>query len=211
VSTDDKSDVDNFEWVTRFFSEERFSKYLAESPADYSRALVSYLRDLFALGELHVWINLLEVSLRNSIVRELQTSARLERTDWLQFLNQRLLPEGQRALTKAITRITNERRPLKNSSVVSELPLGFWVNLLKDSYETSLWTRSLHRAFPNLEPKTRKTAHRKISQIYKLRNRAAHQGLIYHEQLPSHRELISEVLVWISAEGHAWAKSAIKP
>jgi hypothetical protein len=211
VSTFDHESVENFDWVARFFSEERFSKYLAATSGDYLSALDSYSRDLFALSELHIWINLLEVSLRNAMVRELQSSAQLERTDWLQFLNQRLLPEGQRALTKAITRITNERRPLRNSTIVSELPLGFWVNLLKDSYEASLWTRSLHRAFPNLEPRTRKTAHHKISQIYKLRNRAAHQGLISYEHLASHREAISEVLIWISPEGHSWAKKNINP
>ena len=83
MSTDDRGYVENFEWVARFFSDERFSKYLAETSGDYCRALDSYSRDMFALGELHIWINILEVSLRNAMVRELQNSAQLETTDWL--------------------------------------------------------------------------------------------------------------------------------
>lgn len=208
MSTIGQQSVDK-SWVEDFISTARLSAHLAQARGDIRLALNLYADDLDAVAELHVWINIFEVSLRNAIVRELTGAAQRRGTDWIGFLEESLTHEGLIHLNKARARLANKRQGYPSAALVARLSLGFWVNLFRDLYETTLWTPALHRAFPNLQPRKRGVAYARISNIYSLRNHIAHQGLISRGDLAMHRETISEALRWISIAGRDWAVSTL--
>jgi hypothetical protein len=209
MSTKDLSSVHNYSWADDFFSEARLARYLTSAQGSYSLALDSYKDDLKALCELTAWINVFEVGLRTAITKKLEATLAPGAGEWFQNIEIHLVTSGKQALSIARKRVAQSGAELNAANITAALSLGFWVNLLARNYETSLWTPALHKAFPNLRRPNRQVVHSRLSEICRLRNHVAHQGLITVDELAACRAQIMEVIYWMSAEGHKWAQASV--
>jgi hypothetical protein len=95
--------------------------------------------------------------------------------------------------------------------VTAGLTLGFWVSLFGGNYEPTLWTQALKNAFVGETVLNRGKVHRQLNRLLKIRNVAAHHGLVLRDDLAKHRESILTLVFWISPEGHQWVLDVIKP
>jgi hypothetical protein len=209
MSTEDLSSVHNYSWADDFLSEARLARYLSSAQGSYSLALDAYTDDLRALCEITVWINLFEVALRSAITKKLEATLAPGSGEWFQNIEIHLITSGKAALSIARKRVAQSGAELSAANITAALSLGFWVNLLARNYETSLWTPALHKAFPNLRRPNRQVVHLRLSEICRLRNHVAHQGLITVDELAACRAQIIEVIYWMSEEGHNWAQSSV--
>ena len=196
--------VDKYSWAEAFFSPARMRGYLSRSKGDYEQALCNYADDLDLMSQLTILVNLLEVSLRNSLTDQIERWSSASQMDWHVAVEPLLVSKGVEALGVARARLAESGREISGTGVTEALPLVFWVNLLDKRYESTLWTPMLHKAFPHLVKPKRHLVHASISAVYRLRNHIAHQGLVFAQDFEQHRQTIHEILSWISIEGHAW-------
>jgi abortive infection bacteriophage resistance protein len=135
-------------------------------------------------------LHFLEVSLRNKIYYELGN--KFKNNDWLfdgvtlQLHN----TEAQRLLKGQKTQAHKKRTNFTNESLIAELSFGFWVNLLKKYYKSSIWMKTgyFEAVFPNFNIKVHDRTnylHRELYKIKKLRDRIAHHEdiIVYHNSL----------------------------
>ena len=209
MSTKDLSSLHNYSWADDFLSEARLARYLVGAQGSYSLALDAYTDDLKALCEITAWINVFEVALRSAMTKKLESILAPGAGEWFQNIEILLMTSGKEALSIARKRVAQSGAELTAANITAALSLGFWVNLLARNYETSLWTPALHKAFPNLRRPNRQVVHSRLSEICRLRNHFAHQGLITVDELATCRAQIMEVVYWISADGHNWAQASV--
>lgn len=86
--------------------------------------------------------------------------------------------------------------------VVSNLDLGFWVNLFNHDY---LWNEGLKKVFPHKEL-PRGEAYDRLKKINTLRNRIAHHEPIFYRNLQQDRADILKILEWICPITKAWVE-----
>jgi len=207
MSTAVTSSVDNYSWANEFFSLERLGPYLAEFGGNYRLALKAYATDLKALCESALWINLLEISLRNALTKHIEASLAFGKAEWFLAIEPLLATKGRDALSIAKKRIIKNGDRITGATMTAAMPFGFWVNLMARHHEATIWTPALRRAFPNLRRPNRHFVNMRLSEIYRLRNHVAHQGLITVAEMTTVRNQIVEILSWISPEGQTWAKA----
>ncbi len=198
-------DVENLDWVNEVFSAERMKPYLDAVQGDLSGALTLYGLNVRVSLEIFGWLAVLEVVLRNSILKSLANSAYKD-VNSIDLISQDLSPDGRASYKKTEARIRRTRSNYSWTSVTAELPFSFWKHLLSSRYETNLWTKHLRHAFPHLWPRNRAIAFRSVEAAVELRNRIAHHEPIFRRQLGEDLRQIQEIIGWISPEALAWAK-----
>ena len=98
-----------------------------------------------------------------------------------------------------------EKKKTKSYTIdymVSNLDLGFWVNLFNHDY---LWNEGLKKVFPHKDL-PRGEAYDRLKKLNTLRNRIAHHEPIFHRNLQRDRADILETLGWICPTTKAWVK-----
>jgi len=124
--------------------------------------------------------------------------------DW--YLHLKTVPglkDLNRDISTACNFIAKRGELVTASKVVSELTLGFWVQLLNAEYELILW-KGLRKSFPFMPKKDRKRhkVSAPVNQIRNFRNR------VYHNQpvcwnfkvLEEIHQNIYEILGWINKD-----------
>ena len=170
-------------------------------PPEY--ALELYLKNLTACKEFYAAISGFEVVLRNAMHRSLIGFYGKE--DWYDGISWHGKHRGQ--LDEAKQRASFDRKTVYPDDVVAHLMLGFWVNLLSDPYEKSLWTPALRKAFPFHQGKpSRKVLRQHFVRILILRNRIAHYEPLIKQKAswPAMLHDITEGIRWISPETACW-------
>jgi hypothetical protein len=81
--------------------------------------------------------------------------------------------------------------------VVTELSLGFWVSLVSNSYDRSLWVPCLHKAFPVYRG-PRRRLHGDLRTMLLFRNRIMHHEPIHHRHLEADHQTILLLLGYLS-------------
>jgi hypothetical protein len=132
-----------------------------------------------------ILINVAEVAIRNTVVSALQARYGTAESPWYEGVGDLLTPLGKKSIEDTKKRIRSEARRVTSATVTAGLTLGFWVSCGK--------------------------VHRQLNQLLKIRNVAAHHGLVLRDDLAKHRESILTLVFWISPEGHQWVLDAIKP
>ena len=107
-------------------------------------------------------------------------------------------------IEKAKTALTKRRKRIQHNRIIAELHFGFWVALLDDHYDQSLWPKLLLQVFPNLpdELKDRKYISKRFKLLQELRNRICHHKKIYRKDLAKKHEEIHEVIKWLNLDLH---------
>lgn len=171
-----------FDELTMIFSQERLGNYLSHTDCNDNKdaALLTYSWNIELSQALYPALQILEISLRNSLHKTFTENFKTEFWFNLSFLNQK----EQSKINKAIKTLKNRKKTLTSGRIVAELSFGFWVSLFDIRYEHDqiLWPKSIKPTFPFLPKgqKTRQFLSRELNRIKLLRNRIFHYEPIWH-------------------------------
>jgi hypothetical protein len=169
--------------------------------------LALYALNLSVSSVLFQWIGVLEVLLRNSLVRTLQPRVENRQFDPILAVWQELTPAARAAHGRALDRIRAKGMTPSVDAVISELPLSCWRYLLASRHHNTLWIQHFRHAFPGLKPQTRQVVYGHLEQVVLLRNRIAHHEPIFDRVLGRDLAGIQQLIGWISPEALAWARA----
>lgn len=195
-----KKKVSNQIFLERSFSEARMRPYYNKYPGHTKRAEKHYRQNIQLAESLVPSLSVLEVSLRNAIIRELERMT--GRKDWYFYFQTVPHLKGLSKYVNTATEHIKARGELITPDKINgELTLGFWVSLFNAEYERTLW-KAIRNSFPNMPKvqKQRKSVSAPLNAIRLLRNRVFHHEAISWN-LPRLKELhgqISTVIGWIN-------------
>ncbi|MHB2167504.1 hypothetical protein [Alsobacter sp. R-9] len=179
---------------------ERLGKYLSACDGDLSRALTLYERNTRLSEALYAPLQSVEVCLRNALERSL--AARYG-AQWMHDDGVPLARRTRDEIAAAEAAVSRAATPTVGA-IVAELRFGFWVGLLGQGYDHTLWRQALHRAFPHGRGLKRRLVHGRFNMLRRLRNRVAHHEPIHDRDLAQdHGELI-EAIRWVCPHTAAW-------
>lgn len=180
--------------------------------------VINYLWNIELNKALYPCLQVLEVSLRNSI----HTAATVHYGTPNWFDQPDVLLEGQvEKIMEAREKLTRAARPHTADDIVAALTFGFWVALFNSPYELPLppapsnrltWFDARSRpsalfqaAFPSAPNRvlSRKAISRRCNKVLWLRNRVFHHEPIWkYASLPQYHTEILEAIGWISPAMH---------
>ncbi len=177
-------------------------KYFNRYPNDDQKAISHYKSNIQLSESFYSVLSMFEVSLRNSLNRELTEYFGTD--EW--YLRVESVP-GLRNLKSSINtakrHIANRNETITANKVIAELTLGFWVRLFNAEYELILW-KPLRKAFPYLEKQQRQrnNVSAPINKIRDFRNRVFHHEAISWnlERLEETHTRILTVMSWINKD-----------
>lgn len=184
----------NVSWV----STARFEPFLRACDRDEELAWQLYEWNAKVASALSECFHHTEVLLRNAMMDQLKT------THPLAYPWQRVSEKVAEAADRRRHPTTKVASP---DTVISELMLGFWVNLLDKGPENDeLWRHCLYRAFPG-SPGKRESVHRAVSSMRNLRNRCAHQDSLLEFDPGIELKKLLSLVEWIDPNARTWIES----
>ncbi len=186
----------------KVFSTNRMEKYFNRYPYDEKKAIEHYKSNIQLSEAFYSVLSMFEVSLRNSLNREL--TEYFGTTDWyLRIHSEAGLGNLRNSINLAESHIKNRGEVVTANKVIAELTLGFWVRLLNAEYEMILW-KPIRKAFPFLEKnqKQRINVSAPINKIRDFRNRVFHHEPISWNlsKLEETHQRIILVMSWINKD-----------
>lgn len=186
----------------KVFSTQRMEKYFNHYPNDNEKAIKHYKSNIELSESFYSVLSMFEVSLRNSLNREL--TEYFGTTDWyLRIYSENGLRNLRNSINLAERHIINSNEIVTANKVIAELTLGFWVRLLNAEYERVLW-KPLRKAFPFLEKsqRQRNNVSAPINKIRDFRNRVFHHEPISWNlnKLEETHQRIIMVMSWINED-----------
>lgn len=169
---------DNDDWIGKAISEARFASYLVDCGGDVAAALRLYMWNIDISVAFYPLLHFVEITLRNALHREL--GAQFGRADWWSAAP--LNEHGQRLVKQAQEKVRAPRSPQNADDLVTKLTFGFWVSLVSQTYDRTLWVPALYRAFPQYRGR-RDTLHGELKEVLWLRNRVMHHEPIHRRDL----------------------------
>ena len=200
--TYDQEAVDTLEAT---LSTERLSSYLRQAKGEKQLALELYLWNVSLSESLYGPLQILEVTMRNSINRELRSKFGDE---W--YKNQRpvLFQERQHDRIASAVNGFDKSRPITLSDIVASVSFGFWTDILYFKVYDNLWNGCLHRAFPHRAKGTRRSSiGPAVDNLRTLRNRIAHHEPIWNHPLDRQHQRIIEIISWSCPVAAKWTES----
>ncbi|QXU56756.1 Abi family protein [Rhodococcus sp. LW-XY12] len=181
-----------------WISQARFEPFLAAADQDAERAWALYEWNAKVASALFECFHHTEVLLRNAMMRE------LEKTHPMNYPWQR----GPKAIADAADKRKHHKTKVASpDSIISELMLGFWRELLADSPENDeLWRQHLRHAFPGSSG-TRQSVSKAVSDMHRLRNRCAHQDSLLDFDPGIELKKLLSLAEWIDPDARAWIES----
>ncbi len=181
-------------------SETRFSTYLKHSAGDEELAWRLYEWNLAVSSALMTPLNMLEVTLRNRLY---EAGARPFGSNWL-TTSTHLRAADRGMVTDACDYLNRRNSPVNPGAMIAELAFGFWVGLLANHYDQTLWRQGLHRAFAR--GANRPYLHDQLDRVRTLRNRIAHHEHLLNRDLRADLTRIDMVLESLNPEVAAWVR-----
>ena len=190
----------------KVFSLDRMEPYFKLYPGDEKTAIKHYECNIKLSEACYVFLSVLEVALRNAMIRELVKYT--GSNDWYNFfLANPKLRSTHRYIREAEKHIIERGETVSPAKMNAEFTLGFWVSLLNSEHEKQLW-KSLRKAFPNMPKpiRKRKNVSAPLNRMRAFRNRVFHNesicwNLVYVEKF--HREML-KVMDWINQDLVVW-------
>lgn len=182
--------------LERTLSRERLQKYLAESSGNLDLALALYERNVRLSEALYAPLQTLEVCLRNSINEQMRIVYGL---DWITKPESPLLKSAKDEVREVVSRFENSQ----NADLVADLSFSFWVSLLGQEYDSSIWRNAVYKAFLECGGKPRRIVHSRMNALRRFRNRVAHHEPIYSNAEQMYFEII-ETIGWMCSDTKAW-------
>lgn len=169
---------DDADWIGKALSEARLAPYLAECGGDVAAAWRLYMWNIGVSMAFYPLLHFVEITLRNALHCEL--GAQFGRADWWSVAP--LNEHGQRLVKQAQEKVSAPRSPQNADDLVTKLTFGFWVSLVSQTYDRTLWVPALHRAFPHYRGR-RDGLHAELKKVLSLRNQVMHHEPIHRRKL----------------------------
>ncbi|MEV7457095.1 hypothetical protein [Pseudarthrobacter oxydans] len=181
----------NIAWV----SPARFQPFLTACDSNQELAWQLYEWNAKVASSLFECFHHVEVLLRNAMM------AKLSKIHPLAYPWQQDLGSVVKAAERRMDATTKVASP---DSIISEVTLGFWTNLLEQRpANEELWRQHLRHAFPG-SPGTRESVHKAVTDMRNLRNRCAHQdSLLDFDPAIELKKLLS-LVEWIDPDARPW-------
>lgn len=202
--------------IERHHTRERTAQYLAAAAHD--RRLATELLRWNGRLSAAMWVSLghVEVALRNTIDRQMTVRAeRLGRQQhWLldeaSELGRARRPGDRHRrpyleVDAAISRVRRNAHPPDAGQIVSELPFGFWHQMLSKQ-QRSVWP-DLAGGFPGAPSRAQALVHDPVARLRSFPNRVAHHHAIWTYDIHARWSDIIQVATSIDPELAAWVRS----
>lgn len=203
------------EWMLmcRHFSDERLRLYLAEAQGDEASAAQLYQWNSRCSAEFWEGLGYFEVALRNAldarmVLRQQQTHTP---EHWI-FDDARQLGRDARGtgrhaypyqdIATAIRRVQANGKPLDPAQIISELPFGFWHQLVARK-QMFLWP-DLAGAFAHAPSRSQAPVRNRLARLRVLRNRIGHHHRIWSLDLEDRWNDLLVLTGWIDPELRRW-------
>jgi hypothetical protein len=181
------------DWIRDVLSPPRFAPYLAKTDGDMAAAIQLYWWNVDISAAFYAPLHCLEVALRNAVHQQLAIT--VGRTDWWVVVP--LHENGLRMVEDARGKLAARACTGTADDVVAGLSFGFWVSLVSNTYDRSLWVPCLHKAFPCYRG-PRRRLHSDLRTMLLFRNRIMHHEPIHHRHLKADHRTILRLLGYLS-------------
>jgi hypothetical protein len=158
------------------FSSPRLNRYATAYKGDTAKAAAAYPYNLQLAESLLPSLNVLEITLRNSVHARLTDKYK----DPAWWASQEWRDDGNFTwqndrISTAKADLARRCEPQTPDKIVAELSFGFWTSLFNSQFQDNLWG-PLRHAFPRCPKNIRKrdTISKALAQVRDLRNRAFH-------------------------------------
>ncbi|APU15231.1 hypothetical protein [Actinoalloteichus fjordicus] len=185
---------DSNAWIPEALSKARFSKYLEVCGGDVAAAFRLYVWTVRVCGAFYPLLHFAEITLRNALHREL--TAQFGRDDWWAVAP--LTVHSQNLVKKAQEKVDVPESQQNANKVVAKMTLGFWVSLVSETYNRTLWVPILHRAFRHYGGR-RDRLHAELENIRDLRNRVMHYAPLNGRDLRADHAALYRVYDYLSS------------
>ena len=207
------------EWalMRRHFSDVRLRLYLTEAGGDEDAAAHLYQWNSHCSAAFWEALGYLEVSLRNALDARmtLRQQARGGTRHWV-FDDARQLGRDARGhgrhahpyqnVATAIRRVQANGKPLDPAQIMSELPFGFWHQLVARR-QMCLWP-DLAAAFVHAPTRSPVPVRDRLARMRDLRNRIGHHHRIWSLDLDSRWDDLLTLTGWIDPELRTWVETS---
>lgn len=192
-------------------SKSRLSSYKFNDNEDFIILLKRYIYNIQISEAFYPVLSMLEIALRNQINNAINN---LIKNDWLlsEINSQNLLLDNEyKILLSAVKKLQIKNKNITSETLISELSLGFWVNLYKKAYKTVIWDKKgvFEYVFPNFPINKEMNRIRFIStdlkNILQLRNRIFHHEIVINRKIGIENcyNIIEKILYYISDNYYA--------
>ncbi|MEU8085727.1 hypothetical protein AB0B57_19195 [Micromonospora sp. NPDC049101] len=186
---------DNDDWISEALSDARFAPYLEECGGDIATGWRLYTWSIGVSAAFYPLLHFVEITLRNALHREL--SARFGCVDWWSVAP--INEHGQQLVKQAREKLFGRRSPQNADDLVAKLTFGFWVSLVSQTYDRTLWVPALYRAFPHYRGR-RDALHAELKEVLRLRNRVMHHEPIHRRDLKADHAKIYRLFGHMSSD-----------
>lgn len=190
-----------FDELSIIFSQERLNGYLNHVTCNQNKenALAAYSWNLELSQSLYPALQILEISLRNSLNQAIKNHFNTENWFDLSFLH----PREKKQITQVTEDLKKRNKTKEPGRIVAELSFGFWTSLFDIRYEHGqiLWPKLFKLMFPHLPKSQKNRAHlsKELNRIRFLRNRVFHHEPIWHwKDLPQQHTQILNLIHGLS-------------
>lgn len=193
----------------KIFSEERLKRYKTNINDTDDDIMAKYLWNIALSAAVYQLIAIFEITLRNniykSISKNLQPDWLDENTSWFKKVQPKLgynIESNQILFAKK--QLTKLNKPHTQGQIITQLTLGFWVNMLKNQYRPDIWNKArvFEDAFPHCPIKTNRipSVVSELEKILILRNRISHHEPIFNhpDGLDNVVKNLLKTLSWLS-------------
>ncbi len=198
--------------LSQHAGEARLTPYLKATAQDRFAACSLYLWNSSISAAFWETLGHVEVGLRNAIDGQMsQRQTRLRReSHWIFDEHHELgRSDGRRPHTRpyvevnsAIRRVERNGMPVDAGQVISELPFGFWHQLVSKG-QMSIWP-DLVGAFPQMRTRSQRPVSNAVGDLRRLRNRIGHHHRIYSLDLNRFFETSRELCGFIDPGFANW-------
>lgn len=186
--------------LQRRISTDRLTKYLAECANDLDQALTLYERNTRLSEALYTPLQSLEVCLRNTIDEQM---AAAYGSGWLTNGVPPFARNTRDSLSAAFRAFASSSVPPTRGDLIAELKFSFWVSLLGQRYDATIWRAVLYKSFQVGGGRKRTTVHGRLNAIRRFRNRVAHHEPIFSKANLMHAEIV-ETIGWMCIDTQSW-------
>ncbi len=207
------------EWalMRRHFSDERLRLYLTETGGDTDAAARLYQWNSHCSAVFWEALGYLEVSLRNALDARmtLRQQVRGGPRHWVfddvRQLGRDARGQGRHAhpyqdIATAIRRVQANGKPLDPAQIISELPFGFWHQLVARR-QMFLWP-DLAAAFAHAPTRSPVPVRDRLARMRDLRNRIGHHHRVWSLDLGARWDDLLSLTGWIDPELRDWIETS---
>lgn len=171
----------------------------------YQFDINKYLDNMYAAQKIIPKLHIFEITLRNKIDRFFKSNIN---KNWLVLIHSNsfpihMSPYALSTLSKIVNELKKLKKPITNDNIISNITLGFWINLFSQNYITSYRKYNKHqcnafiREITGLQKTTNATEvliHTELAEIRDFRNRVFHYERVIH-LISNAEKLIDKYLI----------------